>query len=997
MGFDAGRTLQLTLLSELKINDNARTKRLALVLATLAAFHASAQQPASPLTPQQALGSFHFADPDMMADLVASEPDVVSPVAIAWDADGRLFVAEMLDYPNATNGGRIKMLEDRDGDGRYERATVFAENLPFPNGVLPWNGGVLVTAAPDILFLRDNDGDGRADERRVVLTGFGEGNQQLRVNGLFWGLDNWIYGANGRSDGEVRRPDATRTVSLRGHDFRFRPGTGEFETIAGRSQFGNTRDDWGNRFLSWNTIPIRHEVLPERYLSRNTGPFAVDSLQDLLPPSDDGRVFPLAPAPLVFNTESSSHFNALAGLTIFRGDLLAEKYLGNAFVGESLLNLVHRRILAPDGVTFTARRGEIGTEFLASTDPWFHPVNFATGPDGALYVVDFYRRFVEHPGFVPGNLREQIPWRMGAEHGRVWRIRSRNSSWPPRPAAPHLSGLAGAELVNQLSNPNGWWRDTAQRLLVERQDARAIPALRAVLRNRNRSEPMFRLCALWTLDGLGGLDDSLLLLLLGDREAAVREHAVRLTERRLNGSAKVSRKLHGLKDDPNVRVRFQTALSLGEWASDARLGALAEFVQRDLANDWISSAVLTSVGNRPGMFLKRLVQADAHWLRDCSSQQARLLERLGCMAGAEHEETELATCLDLVAQAPFGSYGQLAFLAGLADGLGRSSPSFAQLIRATSAANEAKGQSLARVSETVAAVASSSAEPEPRRLLAIRILAHLEPEFAGEVLLDLAQPQQPEKIQLAAADALVGFGDRKLAGELFAGWKSYSLGTRHRLAAAAPRTVAAVSALVQALEAGIVTPDEIDPSTQAALRNSPDPELARRIKKFITAATSGGREEVVRTFQPCLKLAGDGQRGAATFVKLCLQCHAIEGKGNRVGPELAGVATRPREALLVDILDPSRQVTPDFVSYTVTTKQGETLTGLIAAESGNSVTLRRAGQPDETIPRTQIAGLRAEGKSLMPDGLEQGLTQQDLADLLEFLQKPHSNLLPEVK
>ena len=313
-------------------------RRQLLAAAALAVVNicATAQQPASPLTPGQELASFHFADEQLLIELVASEPDVVSPVAIAWDADGRLFVAEMLDYPSATNGGRIKLLKDQDGHGRYEHATVFADNLPFPNGVLPWNGGVLVTAAPDILFLKDIDGDGRADERRVVLTGFGRGNQQLRVNGLFWGLDNWVYGANGRSDGEIRKLDSPigKAVSLRGHDFRFHPDTGEFEAIAGRSQFGGARDDWGNRFLSWNTIPIRHDVVPERYLNRNPSLAPTDSVLDILSPGDDSRVFPLTPPPLVFNTESSSHFNALSGLTIYRGDGLGERYRGNAFAGQ---------------------------------------------------------------------------------------------------------------------------------------------------------------------------------------------------------------------------------------------------------------------------------------------------------------------------------------------------------------------------------------------------------------------------------------------------------------------------------------------------------------------------------------------------------------------------------------------------------------------------------------------------------------------------------------
>src|SRR5207302_9783390 len=214
----------------------------------------AAESSESPLSPAEELTTFHFADSNLTAELVAAEPDVVAPVALAWDADGRLFVAEMTDYPSGPISGRIRLLEDRDSDGRYEHATVFANKIAFPNGVMPWNGGLLVTAAPDILFFKDTDGDGRADERRVLLTGFAEGNQQLRVNGLYWGLDNWIYGANGRSDGEVRRADdpPDKKVMIRRRDFRFRPWSKQFEAIAGHSQFGCAHDEWGNRFPVFN-------------------------------------------------------------------------------------------------------------------------------------------------------------------------------------------------------------------------------------------------------------------------------------------------------------------------------------------------------------------------------------------------------------------------------------------------------------------------------------------------------------------------------------------------------------------------------------------------------------------------------------------------------------------------------------------------------------------------------------------------------------------------
>ncbi|MBM3848368.1 MAG: hypothetical protein FJ405_19045, partial [Verrucomicrobia bacterium] len=322
-------------------------------------------------TPEEARAAFRLADPRLTIELVASEPQVSSPVAMSWDLQGRLFVAEMNDYPVGTGGGRIRLLEDRDGDARLETSRVFAEGVAFPNSVLAWNNGVLITAAPDLLFLKDNDGDGQADERRVLFTGFAKGNQQLRANGLYWGLDGWIYGANGRSDGEITRPGETNAISLRGHDFRFRPETGEFETVAGRSQFGLARDDWGGRFLSWNTVFARHDALPEAFLKPNPRIAAGAGLVSLLASGDDS-VFPTSRAPLTFNRESVSHFNALGGLFLYRGGALPPDYQGNLFAGETLLNLVHRRSVHPKGGSYEGRRTEQNKEFLSSDDPWFH-------------------------------------------------------------------------------------------------------------------------------------------------------------------------------------------------------------------------------------------------------------------------------------------------------------------------------------------------------------------------------------------------------------------------------------------------------------------------------------------------------------------------------------------------------------------------------------------------------------------------------------------------
>ena len=742
-----------------------------------------------PRSPDAERASLHLADSSLEIDWIAAEPQVISPVAMAWDAAGFLFVAEMRDYPNAGDGGTIRRLEDRDGDGRYETATVYAQGLPFPNSVLPFRDGVLVTAAPDLLFLRDTDGDGRADVTEVLFSGFGTGNQQLRANGLRWGLDGWVYGANGRSDGSIvsRRRPAEPAQSLKGRDFRFHPDTGVLETLAGRSQFGLAGDDWGNRFLSWNTIPLRHEVIPDAFLARSPALAAVDPLADLLPPDDRGEVFPRTPDPLVFNNESGRHFNALSGLHVFNGDALGEAYRGNAFVGESLRNLVHRRALVPDGATFRAERRESGSEFLAGSDPWFHPVQLATGPDGALYVADFYRRFVEHPDWVAKDGRNRVDWSEGKAHGRLWRI-GREGQRRALRRPPFRPDASVASLVAALDTANGWRRDTARRLLWERGGTETMGPLRSAVDRWNRPES--RVAALATWSALGGEDPRWLARLLGD---------------------------------PNARIRAAAAQSAGEWLARR---------SRDEQDRPAARALVEALAGR----------------------------------GSEPD-----------------------------------TPAAVRL-----------------------ALALGAVESEALREPALRRLAEL---------------SEDRWVRLAIASS--------------------------------SRSAVFV----------------------ASLRPAPSPSGPRRPVPR-PAAPSAQRSEVLEAFRPALALTGRPAEGARTVVRLCLACHVLQGQGQRVGPDLAGAAGRSPETLLQDLLDPNRQVAPDYAAYEIIPTAGDPVVGLIASETAQRLTLRHPGSPDSSWARSGIREIRATGRSLMPEGLEEGLKPQDLADLIAFLRSPDSARLP---
>ncbi len=943
-----------------------------------------------PLSSADELASFRLHDPNLVVELVAAEPQVESPVALAWDADGRLFVAEMSDYPLDPQRGRIRLLKDRNGDGRYEHSQVFATDIPFPTGVLASRDGVLVASAPDILFLRDVNGDGQCDERTVLLTGFGEGNQQLRVNGLVWGADNWIYGANGRSGGNLRRPDdaSQDAVSINGRDFRFRPDGSAIEPVTGQSQFGMARDDWGERFCSWNTIPLRHALLPQSILQMHPQLTNL-ACRDIADPADGTQVFAISPTPQTFNKEPTEYYNALCGLTVFRGDGLGDEYIGDAFVCESLRNLVHRRKLVPDGPSYRSQRAVPGAEFLASADPWFHPVFLATGPDGALYIADFYRRWVEHPQWVAdADARQQVNWREGASHGRIWRVRRRDAKLD----AAFFVSLHGAStlgLAAQLASENGWRRDTAQRLLVERQDTSVKAALEALA--RKGSSPQVRLHALWALAGLNSLENQLLAEIIGDRDPRVRRQGIRLSMPMLAESPTLRGAVLQAAGDADPGVRFETAIAIGAIDSDEKNSAIDRLANFRNDSIWDGAALQLALGRSAEHYLNRMLLSTTvdH---EPTHAQYELLANLGRIVGRNRQDREIAAFVSLLTSEPAvaSRTAMLAILSGFAQGLAETSISVRQL-RCDPAVNGSDSMvSLSKLLIFARESAIDEAISLYQRLGAIQSLTYCGTANDVRPLAPLLAAGNPQDLAEAAADALARAADQELAVALFADWNSYSTSTRRALATSSLRSLVTSQALIEAIESDTIVAVEIEPNTRDALLQLPSDVLAKRAQQIFADVTPAARAKVLADHTTALTLDADPHRGADLVTQHCLNCHPMQGRGVRIGPDLTSVRSHPKEQILISLLDPSRQVSPDFIVHTLITTDGQLLSGIVESETAATVTLRRADGRDETVPRDHIESLRANGKSMMPDGLEQKLSVQDVADVLAFLTKPEA-------
>ncbi|MBW3543549.1 MAG: c-type cytochrome, partial [Planctomycetes bacterium] len=868
----------------------------------------------------------------------------------------------------------------------------------------------------EVAYMKDTDGDGRADLRETWFTGFAEENPQLRANHPTFALDNRIYIANGLRGGTVVAKKAewaagAQPVSIGGRDFRFDPLSGCYEAVSGVGQFGMTFDDFGNRFVCSNRNPCKHVVLDQRYLERSPGVAVAAVEHDVSPAGELSRVFPIARA-WTTSTLHAGQFTAACGVTIYRGDLLPQGFRGNSFTCEPTGHLVHRDVLSPAGATFTSKPGHEGIEFLASRDEWFSPVNLADGPDGALYVVDMYRAVIEHPQFMPEELKTRPDLRYGDDRGRIYRIVpgggwARPAHWGISQDDQPAEKLTTAELVELLDHANGWHRDTAARLLYERQDTAAGTLLKERFRKGFRARG--RVHALRVLDGLSLLDEETVAAALGDATPCVREQALLLSERFESPGADLRRALaEMLTSDADDKLAFQAVLTIGTGDAADPMHAVERLSQAAVlraSDPWMRTAATLAVARQPGTLLARRMLSVSMLEASVSPQSAAALAELVRstweVAGAGGVDAatgellsefsigwkRLARARESVAPSPL-SRVLLAALRGLGEGLSRRRVTLAAASEGI--APEARDAVSALRDLAVRVVEDREADGK-FRIEAVSALRHYPYGAAGPPLKGLVASDAEQSLRLAAIEALARFRDSDLAEYFLKQFAAATPTIGRALLDAMLNDAGRAKHLLAEIEAGRFDRRELDAARAGRLLKHRDPVIRQAAHKLLAAEVPEERRQVIDAYQAALfgeqrlYVKADAERGRAVFEKNCVTCHRVGELGVNVAPDIADSRTRQPEQLLVDILDPNRAIDSNYFSYTVVTTEGLTHTGIVATETATSVTLRQPEGKTVSVLRDEIDEMVNNRVSLMPVGLEKTIPPEQMAELISFL------------
>lgn len=864
--------------------------------------------------------------PGFAVELAAHEPQIADPVSACFDEDGALYVVEMRGYSERRDEslGRVKKLTDTNGDGVYETATIYAEGLKWPTGVLCYDGGIFVTASPNIYYFKDADGDGVAEHKEIAFTGFGEGpprlNMQALLNSLRWGPDNRIWGATSTNGGEMRRGDQPESEAVRvnGRDFSFDPETREFRSENASAQFGMTFDAYGRRYSSSNSNHLRavmwenEQVKPNPYFTMPTA--RVDIPVDG-PAAEVFRLSPDEPWRIVRTRwriggvvkgavegggRVSGYFTGASGATIYTGDAYGPEYTGNAFVGDAGSNLVHRKVIShPDGaVQPIAKRGpgEEKIEFLASTSNWFRPVNYVNAPDGCIYVLDMHREVIEHPWSIPETIKKHLDLNAGWKQGRIFRVVPTEGEFERRPS-PKLSEASDAELVALLDHANGWHRITAQRLLWER------------------------------------------------------------------GAWKEEYQTKGPRgSDDGPRTKFENALAIGNGSAPDKVEKLTAAAAEAGQDRWMTAALLNGLRTPKEAAEAFAVLGERADAKPLVLQVAAMIGQMG------DQEANQAVLTQAEASS---SSERLALLVALVEGAEKAGGAPKKL---------ALGQLESRLGEAAAIAASADAAAAERRA-AVGLLKYAKDEASLAMLRTVVG--EPSLVS-TALETLAARRDPELAATVIQHWPELSSSVRDVAVGRLAAVPDWATQFLKAVEVGEIERSSVATAQQEAYRGHRDAAVGKLADK-IFPEPGADRAKILAAYEKALTLKGDAVKGQLKYAQICVACHRSEGQGAQVGPDMVSFKAAGKESHLKNILDPNAEVAPQYVAYTVTLKDDEVLVGMIASEGSEDVTLRMSGGIERTLKRTEVKGMAGLGTSLMPVGLEAQITVEEMADLLEYI------------
>lgn len=971
------------------------------------------------LSPEEGLQSYKVAD-GFKIELVAAEPLIADPVAMEIDENGIVYVVEMHGYPLDLSGsGVIKVLVDSDDDGRFDKSIVFADSLVLPTGITRWKKGVLVTDPPLLYYFEDTDGDHKADIRKIMLSGFARSNPQHNVNTPIYGLDNWIYiahegevtpkiyteefGDRGADIKYVDHPESSLPLNANGRSIRIKPDSHEIEMLSGESQFGHTFDPYGHIFGTSNAHHLFNEVIAARYLDRNPYLRVADALQMIPDHGDAAEVFSITATPAHQLLTDVGVITSSCGVTWYTGGLFDASFNNITFIAEPVHNLVHADVINDKGATFVASRKYDHEEFLASTDSWSRPVNFYIGPDGALYVIDYYRQIVEHPEWMAEEVAKSGALYNGSDKGRIYRITPTNTSSLNASEKITLGKESNEDLVRHLADANRWWRIHSQRLLMDRADENTEKAIHNLL--DTTSSPLAWTHAIWTLDGIGKTDPLTIKKALSHSVSGVRENAIRIAEKHLNVLPSLLDELHKLRNDPSPKVRFQLLCTLGSMPDKVSQQVSQQILEQDLEDYWVQLAALSaSSGNELDMIKeakKKLKESTGakHFFENCASVIALSND---AKAIDEVITTAIYTKDDQTA------WWRSALLTGLKKGLtanssealhGKSDMLFItfsenanaairnatiELLPLTNISASAKVKTYHDEAQKVVNNPNASLAFREDALSIIGLTGTLEDRAFIEAIIS---PTQPESIQKMAIETYAMIDLHATGKFVVENWKQLTSEVRQQAIGELLSDSIGVATLLDAIASKHIQSTALDWPQKVELMNHDIPSIRNRARALLVENIST-REDAMKKYSAALNITGVAKQGETIFQNNCAVCHQIGGEvGKAFGPDLATIRNRDPQFILADIVIPNRAIADGYERWKIQLKNNTTQTGLIVNETSSTITIRVAADQHTTIPRADIKSIEAIDMSAMPEGLENAMTIEDMADLLAYLKK----------